>query len=84
MPKTAKHMPRGRIIEGVESSVKSKMKKRPADWEDLKIEIAKELGLWDKVREDGWAGLSAVESGRIGGIFSCRKDRIKEAIKNRK
>ena len=62
----------------VKSSKKSKMKKRPAEWEDLKIEIAKELGLWNKVKEDGWAGLSAVDSGRIGGIFSRRKKSMLE------
>jgi len=62
-----------RSYEGVKSSVKSKMKKRPEDWEILKIEIAKELGLWDKVKEDGWSGLSAIDSGRIGGIFSRRR-----------
>ena len=31
----------------------------------LKYEIAEELGLLDKVREKGWKGLSAKESGRI-------------------
>lgn len=34
----------------------------------LKYELAKELGLLDKVREVGWAGLSAKETGRIGGL----------------
>ena len=59
--------------EKVESSVKSKMKKRPPDWEAMKNEIAEELGLWDKVKEQGWAGLTAEESGRVGGIFAKRK-----------
>ena len=54
-------------------SRKSRMKKRPEDWEHLKQEITQELGLWDKVKQDGWAGLSAVESGRLGGIFSARR-----------
>ncbi|MEG1500479.1 MAG: small, acid-soluble spore protein, alpha/beta type [Clostridiales bacterium] len=57
----------------VKPSRKSKMKKRPEDWQQLKMEIAKELGLWDKVAKEGWSALSAVESGRIGGIFSRRK-----------
>ena len=61
------------FMESVKRSRKSRMKKRPDDWEDLKQEIAKELGLWDKVKADGWAGLSAEESGRLGGIFSARK-----------
>ena len=53
-------------------SRKSKMKRRPVSWDDAKIEIAKEIGLWDRVEEAGWAGLTAEESGRIGGILSAR------------
>ncbi|MCL2677521.1 MAG: hypothetical protein FWE85_00525 [Clostridiales bacterium] len=61
------------MAENVKRSKKSKMKKRPQDWEDMKVEIAKELGLWDKVKAEGWPALSAVESGRLGGVFSRRK-----------
>ena len=60
----------------VKRSRKSKVKKRPPEWESLKIEIAKELGLWSKVEQEGWAGLTAEESGRIGGVFSKRKDNL--------
>lgn len=66
------------MAESVKPSRKSRMKKRPEDWEELKQEIAKELGLWDKVKADGWAGLSAVDSGRLGGIFSARKKILEE------
>lgn len=38
--------------------------------EKRKYEIAREIGLLDKVRQVGWAGLSAKESGRIGGLMS--------------
>ena len=48
------------------------MKRRPLAWDEAKIEVAKELGLWQKVEKDGWAGLSAEESGRIGGIMAGR------------
>ena len=34
-----------------------------------KYEIARELGLLDKVRSVGWAGLTAKETGRIGGLM---------------
>ena len=61
------------MSELVKRSKKSQMKKRDNDWDDVKMEIAKEIGLWDKVKDQGWAGLSAVESGRIGGIFSRRQ-----------
>ena len=54
-------------------SRKSRIKKRPEEWENFKIEIAKELGLWDKVKNNGWAGLSAADSGRLGGVFAAKK-----------
>lgn len=40
--------------------------------ERMKYEIAQELGLLDKVRQVGWAGLSAKETGRIGGLIGNR------------
>ena len=43
--------------------------------EKRKYEIAQELGLLDKVKQVGWAGLSAKETGRIGGMMS-RKHHI--------
>lgn len=41
--------------------------------ESLKYEIAEELGLTEKVRQLGWKGLSAKETGKIGGIMTKRK-----------
>jgi hypothetical protein len=41
--------------------------------EKLKLEIAKELGLLEKVQKEGWKSLSSKETGRIGGILSKRK-----------
>lgn len=54
------------------------MKKRElteAEKKDLqmKTEIAEELGLMEKVEQLGWKGLTARESGRIGGIMGRRK-----------
>lgn len=40
----------------------------------LKVEVARELGLWDKVQQVGWGGLTAAESGRVGGVMT-RKER---------
>ena len=37
--------------------------------EKRKYEIARELGLLDKVKQVGWAGLTAKETGRIGGLM---------------
>ena len=39
----------------------------------MKVEIAEELGLMDKVEQFGWKGLTSRESGRIGGIMGKRK-----------
>ncbi|MBR6569108.1 MAG: small, acid-soluble spore protein, alpha/beta type [Clostridia bacterium] len=41
--------------------------------ERMKYEIAQELGLLERVREVGWAGLTAKETGRIGGMIGRRK-----------
>ena len=41
--------------------------------EQLKLEIAAEIGVFDKVMSGGWRCLSARESGRIGGIMTSRK-----------
>lgn len=49
--------------------------------EKLKYEIAEELGLKDKVNEFGWSGLTAEETGRIGGLMT-KKKRILNLPKN--
>jgi len=56
--------------------------KQPVRLEDIpkmeekerrKYEIAEELGLLDKVLENGWKSLSSKETGRIGGIISKKR-----------
>lgn len=44
----------------------------PAE-ERLKYEIAREIGVADKVFQNGWRSLSAKESGRIGGILASKR-----------
>ncbi len=44
--------------------------------ESLKYEIAEELGLTEKIDSDGWSGLTAEETGRIGGLMTKRKKAI--------
>ncbi len=60
-------------------STKSKKKygKEFNEMELLKIEVAEELGLLNKVKNYGWSGLTASESGKIGGIMNT-------IIKNKK
>ena len=41
--------------------------------EQTKYEIARELGILDKVLENGWKSLSAKETGRIGGMMAKKK-----------
>ncbi|WP_346662589.1 small, acid-soluble spore protein, alpha/beta type [uncultured Merdimonas sp.] len=54
---------------------------RPVRWQELeeedrlKYEIAGELGLLDRVMEQGWKSLSSKETGRIGGLVARRRRR---------
>jgi hypothetical protein len=41
--------------------------------EKMKYEIAKELGLLDRVKKEGWHSLTAKETGQIGGRMNQRK-----------
>lgn len=45
----------------------------------LKFEIARELGLAEKVLKYGWKSLSAKETGRIGGLVSKKIKSFKES-----
>lgn len=50
-------------------------KKTPRQQENerLKFEITEELGLLEKVERLGWKGLTARETGRIGGRMNQKK-----------
>ncbi|HZK25519.1 MAG TPA: small, acid-soluble spore protein, alpha/beta type [Oscillospiraceae bacterium] len=49
-----------------------KMTLRELEMEKMKMEIAEELGLSDKVKEVGWENLTARETGKVGGVMSRR------------
>ena len=56
---------------------KNEKKLKPLTRDDImKYEIADDL--LDKVDEKGWAGLTAKEAGRIGGILTSRKKQLKK------
>jgi hypothetical protein len=38
----------------------------------MKIEIAKELGIWEDVQRFGWGALSNATCGKVGGILNSR------------
>lgn len=60
-------------------SKKKKLKRKPATPRDLmKIEIAAELGLLYKLQHEGWGGLSAAETGKIGGLLGKKMTGLKE------
>ena len=69
--------------ENVKKTIKAKIKSNKELTEEeqmrekIKYEIAEELGLTDKVRKEGWGGLSAGETGRIGGLMAKRKNKSK-------
>ena len=44
--------------------------RKPTERERNKYRAAQAAGLLERVLEVGWAGLSAKESGRIGGILA--------------
>lgn len=52
--------------------MRQKRKKPLTDKELLKLEVAEELGLLEKINNSGWGSLSAIETGRIGGILATR------------
>lgn len=57
---------------------KVKKKKEPTPNDIMKMEIAEELGLMDKVESLGWGGLTAKETGRIGGLMTAKKKKRKK------
>lgn len=63
----------------IKSKIKSNKELSEAEIlrEKIKYEIADELGLKDKVDQYGWGGLTAEETGRIGGIMTKRKRILK-------
>lgn len=59
--------------------MKKKKKDKIETIEDKwKYEIAEELGLTDKIDQVGWGGLTAKETGRIGGLITVKKRKMKQ------
>jgi hypothetical protein len=48
---------------------KSKKVKVLTERDLLKMEIAKELGLWEQIEKEGWESLTNAACGRVGGIM---------------
>ncbi|MDD2502672.1 MAG: small, acid-soluble spore protein, alpha/beta type [Clostridia bacterium] len=56
---------------------KAKPRKKEKPEDPMKMEIAEELGLLEKVKKYGWGGLSAKETGKIGGLIGRRRQQEK-------
>ena len=60
--------------QGIRYNVTDQDMKKCADkLEKMKYEIAEELGLLDKVMQEGWRSLSSKETGRIGGLMTKKR-----------
>ncbi|HZJ85299.1 MAG TPA: small, acid-soluble spore protein, alpha/beta type [Syntrophomonadaceae bacterium] len=62
-----------------QSKPKHKPKQELTQKDLLKIEVAKELGIWEQVERDGWESLSNEACGRVGGIMSKRLRDLEKA-----
>ena len=56
-----------------EKEVEAYLRGELPEEERIKYEIAEELGILDKVLENGWKSLSAKETGRIGGLVASKR-----------
>ena len=63
----------------IKSKIKTNKELTPQELlrERIKYEIADELRKKKKVNQYGWGGLTAEETGRIGGIMTRRKKELK-------
>ena len=46
-----------------------KANKVPTERDLMKIETARELGLWEQIEQNGWESLTNADCGRVGGIM---------------
>lgn len=66
------------MAEKKDKKKSNKKKKEPTLNDIMKMEIAEELGLTDKLEKLGWGGLTAKETGRIGGLMTAKKKKRKK------
>lgn len=56
--------------------MRANMLRPMTEQEKMKYEAATELGLIDRLLEVGWGGLTAGETGRIGGLVARKLRRL--------
>lgn len=59
-----------------------KKNKKPTERDLMKMEIAKELGLWEQIERDGWESLTNEACGRVGGLMNKRIKQAKNPNQN--
>ncbi|HLO04333.1 MAG TPA: small, acid-soluble spore protein, alpha/beta type [Symbiobacteriaceae bacterium] len=59
---------------------RAKQPKPPTPLDLLKLEMAADLGLVEKIKQEGWAELTAAESGRLGGLLQARLRQLRLRI----
>ncbi len=79
MPDTQKQKMKGK--KGQKPRAKKPKKVSPLD--PLKMEIARELGLIEKVKKGGWGNLTSRESGQLGGLMTRRIRGAKAAVEQK-
>ncbi len=77
LDKTQSEIQRELYLKNSKELTKEEKKLKKSFDEKMKYEIAEELGLTNKVAETGWRGLTAKETGQIGGIMAKKKKEIK-------
>lgn len=73
-------MTKKRQTEGTARSRQPKKPKELSPLDQLKLQIAAELGLSEKLAAGGWGDLTAAETGRVGGILNRRLKELHCAI----
>ncbi len=61
-----------KLKEEYDIAAKNRKTKVLTEKDLLKIEIAKEIGIWDQVQNEGWESLSNAVCGKVGGLMSKR------------
>jgi hypothetical protein len=69
----------GRAATARSSARVAKPQRPPTPMELLRDQVARELGLMDKVAAEGWGGLTAAESGRVGARMSQHLKALRQA-----
>ena len=65
-------------VEQEKVSNKEKLFDALTEDQKMKLEIASELGLLERVQKDGWKSLSSKETGRIGGLMTKKKRELRK------